>query len=220
MRGMDGSAGGRVALLAGDDAAAWEAALRAQGFDVTAVPDAPGLLAAAGGAAAVVVATELPHGQGFAACIALRREPGLRVPIVLAGATAESARRHARLPGRADAYLLAPVEGDALARAVAEAIRRGPAPPITGRRARVGRAIAALGLVVVVVSLAFALGDDLRVWVGGAQSGRGWWRVALAGLVVSDVGRRVARGLPPRPGFTGWIALALLAVSGLLSLGR
>ncbi|HYG67337.1 MAG TPA: hypothetical protein VD838_06745, partial [Anaeromyxobacteraceae bacterium] len=54
------------------------------------------------------------------------------------------------------------------------------------------------------------------VWTGGTGSGRGWWRFALAGLVVSDVGRRVARGLPPRPGFAGWLALAALAVSGLL----
>jgi CheY-like chemotaxis protein len=214
---MDGSGGGRVALLAGAGAAAWDAALRARGFDVTAAADVPSLLAAARGAAAVVVDAELPQGRGFAACIAVRRNPDLRLPVLLAGANAASARRHARLPGRADAYLLAPVESEALADAVAEAVRRGPAPPITGRRARLGRAVAALGIAVVVVSFVLALGDDLGFRSGGG--GRGWWRVALAGLVVSDVGRRVARGLPPRPGVTGWVALALLAVSGLLRFG-
>jgi hypothetical protein len=164
-----------------------------------------------------VVDAELPQGRGFAACIAVRRDPELRLPVLLAGATATSARRHARLPGRADAYLLAPVESEALADAVAEAVRRGPAPPITGRRARLGRAVAALGIAVVVVSFVLALGHDLGFSGGG---GRGWWRVALAGLVVSDVGRRVARGLPPRPGTIGWVALALLAVSGILRFGR
>lgn len=209
-----------MALLAGVDAAAWEAALRAHGFDVKVATDAPGLIAAARGAAAAVVAADLPQGAGFAACIALRRDPELRVPIVLAGASAESARRHARLPGRADAYLLAPVEGEALASAVADAIRRGPAAPITGPRARVGRALTALGIVVVVVGLGLALADDVRVWGGAARGGQGWWRVALAGLVVSDVGRRIARGGPPRPGFTGWLALAILAASALLPLRR
>jgi CheY-like chemotaxis protein len=217
---MMGSAIGRVALLAGADAAGWEAALRARGFEVVGAADVPALLAAARGAAAVVIAAGLPHGQGFAACIAVRRDPELRLPVVLAGATAESAKRHARLPGRADSYLLAPVEGDALAEGVAEAVRRGPAPPITGRRARIGRAVAALGIAIVVVSLVLALGDDFGFRSGGAVEGRGWWRFALAGLVVSDVGRRVARGLPPRPGVTGWVALALLAVSGLLRYGR
>ncbi|HYG68835.1 MAG TPA: response regulator, partial [Anaeromyxobacteraceae bacterium] len=139
---MGGSDSGRVALLGGAGAAEWEAALRARGFEVAAAADTPALLGAARDAAAVVIDADLPHGGGFAACIAIRRDPALRLPVVLAGATAESARRHARLPGRADAYLLAPVEGEALADAVAEAIRRGPAPPITGRRARIGRAVA------------------------------------------------------------------------------
>lgn len=208
----------RVVVVAGDEGAGWTGALGARGFEVVRAADVPAALAAARGARAAVISAALPHGGGFAACVAFRRDPALRIPIVLAGSSAEEARRHARLPGRADVYLVAPFEGGALADAVDEAIRRGPAAPITGRRARAGRALATLGIAVVVVSLVLALADDLRVWRGAAPGGRGFWRLALAGLVVSDVGRRLARGRPPRPGLAGWIALALLAGSVLLPL--
>lgn len=93
---------------------------------------------------------------------------------------------------------------------------RPPAPAVDPRRARAGKILQGVAVLMMVVGTVLSMLDDTHAWLERYSPSHRWWPLIAAGVVLVDVGERVATGRRPRAYWVNWLLAAGLMVAFFL----
>lgn len=193
----------------------WEDALRARKLEPIRADRGTALREAVRQSpAAIVVSEKLPRLGALRVIRDLRRDPATReAPVVLVGVQPFSTAQRLRLgTGAPDATVAPGSSPEAVAEAVAEAMKRGRVPPPELTPAQqAGMRYSRVGTVLMM------MGVFLSIPQAGARQDHGSWFLLLIPLggLVTDIGTGRVDGRKKLLSWQGWAAIAFMAVIAL-----
>jgi hypothetical protein len=88
-----------------------------------------------------------------------------------------------------------------------------PAPTVAPKRARAGKILQGVAVLMIATGAALSMLDDTNAWFQSYSPSHRWWPVIAVGVILVDVGERVATGRKPRASWINWLLAAGLLVA-------